>query len=227
MPITPLAISGMALGACAVWLAMTLPGKANARKAGRAGYFSALTPLFDRVETQIQPTGFPRMTGHRHGHAFDLQVSPDTLTFRKLPALWVMLTLPEPLPIGATLDIMIRPNLRETFSKFNSLPDHIEPPPALPADCAIRSDDAALLPPAALITRHSGIFADPLVKELVASPKGLRVVFLAEEAERGRYLLFRDAEMGLTPLAAARLIPLIEALLDLRADLLSLTKAAP
>ncbi len=40
MPITPLAISGVALGVCAVWLAMTLPGKSNARKAARAGYFS-------------------------------------------------------------------------------------------------------------------------------------------------------------------------------------------
>jgi hypothetical protein len=40
-------------------------------------------------------------------------------------------------------------------------------------------------------------------------------VFLAEEADRGRYLLFRDAEMGLQPLAAARLLPQLETLRDL------------
>ena len=47
---------------------------------------------------------------------------------------------------------------------------------------------------------QAALFADPLVKELVISPKGLRLVILAEEADRGRYLLFRDAEMGRMPL---------------------------
>ena len=48
--------------------------------------------------------------------------------------------------------------------------------------------------------------------------------FLAEEADRGRYLIFRDAEMALTPLPAARIAPLLETLAALRDDLIAWSK---
>ena len=59
------------------------------------------------------------------------------------------------------------------------------------------------------------------MKELVLSPKGLRAVFLAEEADRTRYLLFRDAEMGSTPLPAVRLETVLRSLLAIRRDVLA------
>lgn len=208
-----------ALGATALWLGWTTIAAARRRKAARAGYFAAVAPLFDRITTRIEPTGFARMTAHHGPHAFDLQVVQDSLTFRKLPALWVMLTLPEPLPVTATLDIMARPTGQEPFSHFSRLTQTLPCPAILPEGTAIRSDDAAHVVPEALIAPHLGLFADPKVKELVISPKGLRLVILAEEAERGRFLIFRDAEMGLTPLAPHRLTPLIDTLLAVRATL--------
>ena len=84
----------------------------------------------------------------------------------------------------------------------------------------MRSDDASAVPSEQLLARHAGLFADPLVKELVISPKGLRLVILGDEAERGRYLIFRDAEVGLAPLAAARMTQLLDSLLALRQDLI-------
>jgi hypothetical protein len=57
------------------------------------------------------------------------------------------------------------------------------------------------------------------LKEVVLSPKGLRLTWLLEEAPRGRYLLFRDAEMGRTPVPPETLQPLLDALLDLRGRL--------
>ena len=81
-PLIPLSIALAALG---FWLAFRLVQESRVRARSRASYFSAVKPLFDRGETRIQPTGFPRMTGRRNGLAFDLQAIPDTLTFRKLP----------------------------------------------------------------------------------------------------------------------------------------------
>lgn len=63
------------------------------------------------------------------------------------------------------------------------------------------------------------------MKELVISPKGLRLVLLGDEADRGRYLIFRDGEVGQTPLPPARLLPLLDALRALRDDLTG--KGAP
>ncbi|WP_309666124.1 hypothetical protein [Tabrizicola sp.] len=217
----PVKLAFAVVVACLVlWLAASILRASRQRKAARAGYFDAVAPLFDRVVRRIEPTGFARVTGHIGARAFDLQALPDSLTFRKLPTLWVMITLPEPLPVDATLDIMARPTGHEPFSHFASLPQSLPCPDDFPQGTAIRSDNASEVPPQHLITRHAGVFADPHVKELLVSPKGLRLVLLGDEADRGRYLIFRDAEVGLAPLSPSRLSPLLQSLLTLRDDLL-------
>lgn len=217
-PLVPLSLACAALG---LWLAFRLVRESRARAQSSARYFDAVKPLFDGGETRLEPTGFPRMTGRRDGLAFDLQAVPDTLTFRKLPALWVLVTLPEPLRLDATLDLMARPSGNEPFTKFATLPQSLPTPPELPKDIAIRSDDATRVPLPDLIARHADLFGDPRVKELVLSPKGLRIVILAEEADRGRYLIFREAEMGRTPLPPSRLEPLLDRLAAIRKDVLA------
>lgn len=215
---------GLVFGALAFWLGWRLVHETRARATARAAYFDAVKPLFDAGETRVQPTGFPRMTARKGGLTFDLQALPDMLTFRKLPALWVIVTLPEPLPIEATLDLMTRPSGNEPFTRFTTLPQSLPGLPGLPKEVAIRSDDARRCPPESLILRHADIFDDPMVKELVISPKGLRIVMLAEEADRGRFLIFREAEMGRQPLDSARLAPLLDRLHTLREDVFNLPK---
>lgn len=223
-PLLPLAAAVAALG---LWLGLRLIRETRARTTARAGYLDAVKRLFDTGETRLQPSGFPRLTGRLQDRAFDLQAAPDTLTFRKLPALWVLVTLPEPLPVLATLDLLVRPSGSEPFTHFASLPQSLPTPAGLPVGIAIRTDDAAAAPPASLIAGHSDLFDDPRVKELVISPKGLRIVILAEEADRGRYLIFREAEMGMTPLAPDRIAPLLDRLARLRETILALPKAEP
>lgn len=221
---SPLIPLGIAIAALGLWLSFRLIAESRARSLARARYFDAVKPLFDGGEAQLQPTGFPRMTGRQRGLKFDLQVLPDTLTFRKLPALWVLVTLPEPMPLQATLNLMARPSGNEPFTRFTSLPQSLPTPDCLPKEVSVRSDDASRIPPADLIASHADLFADPRIKELVLSPKGLRIVFLAEEADRGRYLIFREAEMGMTPLDPACLTPILDRLRAIREDVLALPK---
>lgn len=220
----PLLLPAAALLILGLWLTLRLVQAGRARSLARASYFDAVKPLFSDLREVIQPTGFPRLSGRHFGLGFDLQAVPDTLTFRKLPALWVMLTLPEPLPLAATVHLMARPSGNEPFTRFAALPCSLPPLPGLPSWVAIRCDDAAP-PPAQLLSDHADLFADPRVKELVLSPKGLRIVILAEEADRGRYLIFREAEMGMDALPPARLAPLLDRLRALRKDILALTEA--
>ena len=216
MPL-PLLIAA-ALGA--VGLTWVLRRANLTRAARRAAYFDGVVDLFDRVSKRIDRSGFPRITGHSVALAFDLQAVPDSLTFRKLPALWVMLSLPEPVPVAATLDIMTRPSGHETFSHFNTLPDSLPCPDFLPVGTGVRSDNASLVPQPDVLARHAGIFTDERVKELLISPNGLRIVMLADEADRGRYLLFRDAELGRTAFRAGDMERLMAGLLALRSDLM-------
>jgi hypothetical protein len=220
MPATSALALALAAAALVCGSAWYILRASRSRHAARARYFEALKPLFESGETRIQPTGFPRMTGRRGALSFDLQAIPDSLTFRKLPALWVMVSLPAPMPVRAELDLMARPSGQEPFSRFGSLPHSLPAPAFLPQTVALRSDNAAGVPPEALVERHADLFSDDRVKELLISPKGLRIVILAEEADRGRYLIFRDAEMGMAPLSPDRIAPLLDRLTALRDDLL-------
>jgi hypothetical protein len=210
---------GLAAAALGAGITVRVRDAGRSRAAARAAYLDACLPLLERAERRLEPTGFPRLTGAWHGRPFDLRALPDTLTFRKLPALWLMVTLPAPMPVAATLDILRRPTGGEVFSAFDRLPVAVATPPGLPPDAALRSDDPAGLPPAEVLAPHLAALSDDRAKELVISPRGLRLVWLAEEADRGRYLLFRDAEMGQSPLAAGVVTPLLARLAALAADL--------
>jgi len=210
----------LGLGAIVATLALNLRRAAQARSGIRGAFLNACRDLLAQPRMQIVATGYPRLAGKYQGLEADIQVMPDTLTFRKLPALWVLVTLPGPLPVRATVDLMIRPTGVEPFSRFQSLNTQLDRPLGFPEDCAIRTDCQADMPSEPLVRAHLHLFDDPMVKELVISPKGVRLVFLAEEAQRSRYLIYRDCEMGQTPLPAERLAPKLEALLALRADVL-------
>ncbi len=209
--VLPVILSAMG-AALWLWLALRLFYASRRREASRAGYFNEIAALFDAHEIVLLPTGFPRLKGWRNGKPLILTVLPDPLSFRKLPALWVVASLPTPLPVRASLDFMARPTGTETFSRFSELPHALPTPAWLPPWVAIRSDDATKVPPESFLRDHVDLFANPAVKELVISPNGLRLVFLAEEADRNRYLLFRDSELGNAPLSPRILMPLLDKL---------------
>lgn len=210
------------IGLTGLFAAITwhLRGRAQTRAAVRAGYFHAVAPEFSKLRQVVADTGFPRASGMWQGDTFDLQAVPDTLTFRKLPALWLLVTLPAPLPVRGTLDMLLRPMGTEPFTHFMQLPTQIATPASLPPEAVLRCDDPTALPDADLVARHVAGLDKTRLKELVISPKGLRIVWLMEEADRTRYLIFRDAEMGATALPPAQLRPLLTALQALRDDLL-------
>ena len=76
------------------------------------------------------------------------------------------------------------------------------------------------------MSARGALFTAGIVKELVIAPQALRLVILGDEAERGAYLLFREAELGQVPLTPDRLTPHLRALLHLRADLDSARESA-
>ncbi|MCC0064428.1 MAG: hypothetical protein H6895_10100 [Defluviimonas sp.] len=209
-----------ALGTGVVALLLQALKAGRARSAVRAAYLDSCAALFSSPRIEPDGGGFPRLSGTYGGQTFDLRAVLDTLTFRKLPALWVLVTLPCPMPLRGTIDLMMRPTGMEPFSNFHVLPDQVATPPGFPGELAIRTDDRSALPPESLLRPYLDLFDDPQVKELVLSPRGLRITFLAEEANRARYLIFRDAEVGVTPLPPDRLKPHLDALLAMREGVL-------
>lgn len=209
------------------WVLFQLWTEQRSRAARRAAFLDGAKSVLDGGTKAISPTGFPRISGSYRGYTFDLQVSPDTLNYRKLPALWLLVSLVEPQPVRGTFDLMIRPRGVETFSNFSNLPHQIDIPEGFPADCAIRTDDPMGLPDLHVLRRHIDLIDSEKAKELIVSPKGLRAVWLAEEAQRSSYLFFRDSEMGLAPYDSRHIRQICDDLIALHEDLANASQDMP
>lgn len=211
LPLLPIAGSGL-LAAALLW---ALVRQTARRRRDRAAVFDAAARAFTDVRISLAPDGFARLTGRRCGRPFELRVMPDSLTMRKLPALWLLVTLTAPQPLPGHLSVMRRPQGGEGFSPFARLAHSLPAPAGAPEDAVARADH----PGAAEEDFGPAIatLGDDRAKEFLAGPSGLRFVWLAEEADRTRYLIFREAELGAAPVAEALAAALADRLIAVEA----------
>jgi hypothetical protein len=165
--------------------------------------------------------GYPQLVGFYADMPVRIFAVVDTLAVRKLPMLWLLVTIPEPVPVGATLDLMMRPAGPTTFSNFDFLPSVIKTPLGFPMDAVIRTDDPDRMPPGFLIEPYLDVFDDPRAKELLISPKGVRLVWQIAQADRARYGVFRQAEFGDVVLQPERVRGLLDRLVALRQSIIA------
>ena len=163
---------------------------------------------------------YPRLSGTYGG--FPVQIYPlvDTLATRRLPALWLMVTLQDKLPVKAHFDLMMRPAGATTFSNFDHLPHTLGHQEGFPEQAVIRTDNAEDVLPASLLEPHLEPFFGPRAKELLITQNGLRIVWLLAEAERARYGVLRQAEFGEVQIEGLLVRDLLDRLIAIRNDIL-------
>lgn len=163
---------------------------------------------------------FPHLSGTYRG--FPIQIYPlvDTLATRRLPALWLMVTLQDRLPVKAHFDLMMRPAGPTTFSNFDHLPHTLDHQEGFPEQAVIRTDNAEDVLPASLLAPHLEPFFGPRAKELLITQNGLRIVWLLAEAERARYGVLRQAEFGEVQIEGLLARDILDRLIAMRKDIL-------
>jgi hypothetical protein len=174
-------------------------------------------------DSELQHTGslgYPRLVGRYRELPVQIHPVIDTLPVRRLPALWLLVTLQSALPISARFDLMMRPTAPTTFSNFDLLPATMQLPAGFPVGAVLRTDDPQRVLPAHIVEPHLDVFADPRAKELLITENGVRLVWLLAEANRARYGVLRDAEFGDIDLDPALLLDLLDRLIALRDDIL-------
>ncbi len=190
------------------------------RKAAPHAFFGEAAGILDAPRiTAGEAAGTLCLNGRYQGHEVQVKAITDTLPVRKLPSLWLMVTIPEALPITSTFNLMMRPAGPATFSNFDRLPVSIERPPDFPEHAVVRTDDPAHLIPAHVVAPHLEPFFGPRGKELLINPKGLRMVVMMAEADRARYGVFRQADFGEAALDPGMLKDMLDRLLALRNDI--------
>lgn len=141
--------------------------------------------------------GFPALEGRAFGHDVKAALIPDTMVMRRLPQLWLSVTMMKPQPHSPSLSLLARHSGNEFYAVTLDLPRRIEPPAGLPLDVLVRGSG-----PMAEALCHelapvlAKLLADTRVKEVTLTPKGVRIVRQVAEGQRGEHLLLRQAVFG-------------------------------
>lgn len=138
--------------------------------------------------------GFPALEGRAFGHAVKVALIPDTMVVRRLPQLWLSVTVLDALPGAPSLSVLTRQSGNEFYSVAHDLPQRVDPPAGLPLDVMIRGSGAR----AQALCHHlapalTALLADTRVKDITLTARGVRVVRQVAEGRRGEHLLLRQA----------------------------------
>lgn len=177
-----------------VVLVRTARRERAAVRAMRAAIFDPCLPCFDDYRITQDGPAFPVLRGRMRGRQILLEPIADALVMRKLPVLWLRLTLLEPLRIDVTLSLLVRPQGTEFWSPSADLAHRLPLPPGWPVHALLRSDQPAAHSLLARLNPHVlEFFADVHAKELAISPRGVRLVYQLDQARRSNYLVLRTA----------------------------------
>lgn len=170
--------------------------------AQRAALLDEAHALFPGGRTSLGPDGFPRFRAILpDARTLGLELIADTLVTRRLPQLWLKLTVLSDRPLRRfAVGALARPTGAEFYALTHGLPDWAPPPPDLPllVRCKGVSEDELDRANAAF----ARIFADARLKEAAATPRGVAVVRQAFEGDRAAHLLLRQARFAAKPVPA-------------------------
>ena len=213
----------LALGAGLIGIATTAAlarRERRARTARQSLLFDDCRDLFEASHVAPGPDGFPRLDGILAGHPVRLAAIPDTLTLKRLPQLWLSVTVKREIPVATDFALLARANGAEFFSITQRLRVRLELPAPLTGELLARgshADAQEVLDD--LATPLSMIFADPKVKEAAVTRRGLRLCYQAGEGKRGEHLLLRQMAFAESRIDPETVLTIFDQLLGIEAAL--------
>ena len=205
----------IALAGVVCWLSFLLARQpAVSAQAARAAVFDGCIDLID--SPHVTPgREFGVLRGNFEGLPIKAALLADTLAVRKLPALWLMIDVVSPLVTWPVIDFLIRPSNTEFWSPAWALEHELIIPESWPQHALLRTESPEVGSRIRVLDRHIVAFDDERMKELLITPRGVRLVYLADEGRRAHYGVLRQARFDGLPLARdllARLLGLATAL---------------
>lgn len=190
----------VALGILFGFVALIALWRANRKelalvRAERARMFDNCLALFEEARTSPDQAGFPALTGRYRGNRVRLTTIVDAVGFRKVPSLWLQLDLETPTGLNAIVDLLVRPQNIEFFSPSSELPETVPLPAGWPAFAVLRADRPdvqAVLE--ALTPQVVELFGNPKAKEMLITPRGVRIVCQLHQGARAHYLVLRASK---------------------------------
>lgn len=221
----PLMLTVLLLGGAISVLLLLARREARTGAAARHSILDPSLNVLDGPKAEIDACGFPKMEGKFKGRTFRVSLIPDTLTFRRLPQLWLDVTMRRNMPmIGGSVAILVRQSGADYYSLTDQLHDRLAPPENFPDVCLIKGEG----PGARLILDRiapyvATLLRDPKFKEIAITPRGIRIMRQLSEGKRGDHLILRQIVFEGARLEPDELEPIIQSVLKIESDLLNVS----
>ena len=185
------------------------------RRRLRGDFFTECLGLFQTYRVVQDDVYYPVLTGRYDG--FDVRLEPivDHIAWRKIPSLWLKVSVLRPVRHRGVFDLLMRPQATEFFSPSGDLDERVPVPSDWPKDAVIYTNDATAMPPLQTVQPHVHIFNDPKMKELVIAPGGVRLVYQICQADRSHYAVLRQVEFPVTRLAPVLAKSLVDSAIEI------------
>ena len=182
--------------------------------------FHDVLPLLDAPDLRTgESVGTWLLDGRYKNRQVQFKAIVDNLAPRKLPSLWLMVTRAKAQPVSHVFDLVMRPSGPMSFSNFDFLPCSLPMQAEFPDHAVLRSDQSGFAVSTAIISRHLSLFNSPIGKEMLISPKGLRLVIMLAQADRARYGVMRQADFGGVFVSKVKAQTVLDELLSLEDDI--------
>jgi hypothetical protein len=185
--------------------------RSRTARAVRDGLFDAVLEVLAEAHLHTGVGRYPVLTGRHRGRPVRVEAVIDTLTLRKLPILWVVVTVHRPFGLDSPVDALARPIGTEFFSPNASFHHRLPTSADFPVPARVAAARPTLLAPAA-IARIGELMRNARVKEVQAGPTGARIVYQLAEAAQGPYRTGRHAAFGAPRLEPCTLAGLLDGL---------------
>lgn len=161
-------------------------------KRNRAMLFSNCDGMLSNPSTYYEANGFPVIKGHYNGFDVQLNLIPDTIVMRKVPPLWLMVSIKANKKTEGSLDFIVRPQNIEFYSPGWHWDGLFKTPSNWPQYSIAKYKDTKAS--VSILDKFiPDLFKNEKVKQLLVTPDSVRITYMAKQAIRGEYLLTRGA----------------------------------
>ena len=164
----------------------------NAVRRERSKIFERCDVLFTDAEITQDDINFPVLKGKYGDWHIKLEPIVDHIAVRKIPSIWLLVTVMTPIPFTGSLDFLVRPQNIEFYSPSSLLKTDLNIPEGWPKHAVLRTDDQHNIPPQHLLDPHIALFEEPKMKELLVTARGVRLVYQLDQAARSHYMVLRQ-----------------------------------
>lgn len=185
------------------------------RTEARGRIFDECSPLLTSILHRLDKANLPILEGVYEGYQVSLSIVEDTIGWRKVPPLWLLIKVKANVQSIGSLDYIIRPSNNEFYSPSWQWNGNLPIPINWPQHAILKYQHQAL--DLALIESFiHPLFAEANMKEVLVTPNLVRLTYMIKQAERGEYLIMRNAIYENSPISRDVVGVLLKQAVDMR-----------